>query len=98
MASIVTPGFAGSHDQRDYMMTRKSTSLVFLAFVFSLTGWQTLASSSQFDPSIDAFWMKFKAAVINADKAGVAQMTAFPVTMPYGVPPIRTRAQLLARY
>src|SRR5205823_5516717 len=76
----------------------KSTSLVFVAFVFSLTGWQTLASSSQVDPSIDAFWMKFKAAVINADKAGFAQMTAFPVTMPYGVPPIRTRAQLLARY
>jgi len=79
-------------------MMRKHTTFLFLALVFSLTGWQTLARSLQVDASIDAFWMKFKLAVINADKSGVAQMTAFPVTMPYGVPAIRTRAQLLARY
>lgn len=58
----------------------------------------TSARSVQTDTSVDAFWARFKVAVINSDKGGVAQMTQFPVTMSYGVPAIRTRAQLLARY
>jgi hypothetical protein len=50
------------------------------------------------DPSIQTFWATFKVAVTKGDKEAVASMTQFPVEMPYGVPPIRTRAQLLKRY
>lgn len=50
------------------------------------------------DPSIDSFWVKFKLAVANSDKSGVATMSQFPIEMPYGVPAIRNRRQLIRRY
>jgi hypothetical protein len=34
-----------------------------------------------------AFWQKFKSAVIAGDKAAVAEMTKFPLSMPYEVKP-----------
>jgi len=79
-------------------MIRKPTILIFVSTVLILVALQTSARSPQADISIDAFWARFKLAVINSDKSGVAQMTQFPVTMSYGVPAIRTRSQLLARY
>lgn len=78
-------------------MIRKATILL-ISTMLILFALQTAARSPQADTSIDAFWAKFKIAVINSDKGGVAQMTQFPVTMSYGVPAIRTRSQLLARY
>ena len=80
------------------MTIRKPTTLIFISTVLILLACQTPARAPQADTSIDTFWMKFKVAVINSDKGGVAQMTQFPVTMSYGVPAIRTRSQLLARY
>ena len=56
------------------------------------------ANAAQNDPSIDTFWMKFKAAVIKSDEEAVATMAQFPITMPYGVAAIRSKAQLLKRY
>lgn len=78
-------------------MIRKATILLISAMLI-LFVLQTSARPPQADTSIDTFWAKFKIAVINSDKGGVAQMTQFPVTMSYGVPAIRTRSQLLARY
>jgi len=80
------------------MMIRKPTTLISISIVLILLAWQTPARAPQADTSIDTFWMKFKVAVINSDKGGVARMAQFPVTMSYGVPAIRTRSQLLARY
>jgi hypothetical protein len=68
-------------------------SLIILISVLSVSG-----STFQTDPSIDAFWMKFKAAVIKSDKEAIATMVQFPITMSYGVPAIRTKAQLFKRY
>lgn|GEM_PF-703939 len=48
--------------------------------------------------AFDAFWPKFQAAVAQNDKAAVAAMTKFPLTMPYGVPAVKTKAQFLQRY
>jgi hypothetical protein len=31
-----------------------------------------------------AFWKKFRSEVIAGDKASVAEMTKFPLSMPYG--------------
>src|ERR1041385_6206191 len=76
---------------RSYI-TAAALSLVILA------GLSPHKAVAQNDPSIDSFWMKFKASVINGDKQAIATMVQFPITMPYGVPAIRTRAQLIKRY
>lgn len=78
-------------------MIRKAT-IILISTVVILFALQTSARPSQGNTSIDAFWARFKLAVINSDKGGVAQMTQFPVAMSYGVRAIRTKAQLLARY
>ena len=44
------------------------------------------------------FWQKFRSAVIAGDKAAVAEMTKFPVSMPYGVKAVKTKADFLRRY
>jgi hypothetical protein len=55
-----------------------------------------LSVSAQTD--FDAFWAKFKAAVISNDKAAVASMTKFPLAMPFGMKTVRTRAEFLKKY
>ena len=77
-------------------MTKKTIAgltLVVLVLSLSMTG-----KSVQRDPSIQTFWMKFKAAVIKGDKTAVAQMSQFPIELEYGVPNVKTSAQLLKRY
>ena len=58
----------------------------------------TTTKSFQGDPSIEAFWAQFKAAVIKGDKVAVGRMAQFPIEMPYGVKSVRTAAQLSRRY
>ena len=45
-----------------------------------------------------AFWKKFKSAVIAGDKATVAEMTRFPLSMSYGVKAVKNKEALLRRY
>src|SRR5205085_672030 len=45
-----------------------------------------------------AFWQEFKAAVSNHDVQAVARLSRFPIGMSYGVPGIKTKAQLTKRY
>src|SRR6266446_1110780 len=52
------------------------------------------AQSSDFS----AFWKEFKSAVIAGDKAKVAEMTKFPVSMPYSVKAVKNREDFLRRY
>jgi len=61
-------------------------------------GVQTSTVRAENDKSIDEFWTKFKTAVQKQDKASIATMSQFPIEMPYGVPKIRNRAQLIRRY
>lgn len=77
-------------------MIRKATA--GLALVLMALSLSTTARSFQGDPSIQTFWVKFKAAVIKGDKRAVAQMSDFPIEMSYGVPSIKTAAQLSKRY
>jgi hypothetical protein len=44
------------------------------------------------------FWKKFKSAVIAGDKATVADMTKFPVSMPYSVKAVKNKEDFLRRY
>jgi len=45
-----------------------------------------------------AFWKKFKAAVTAGDKAAVAEMTKFPLSMPYEVKAVKNKENFLRRY
>src|SRR5947208_4651061 len=45
-----------------------------------------------------AFWKKFRSAVIAGDKAAVAEMTKFPLSMPYLVKAIKNKEDFLGRY
>lgn len=87
----------GKRDSKRLKMGRtlklNLASLIILISVLSVGG-----TPFQTDPSIDTFWMKFRTAVIKSDKEAVATMVQFPITMPYGVPAIRSKAELLKRY
>jgi len=45
-----------------------------------------------------AFWKRFKSAVIAGDKAAVAEMTKFPLSMPYEVKAVKNKQEFLRRY
>lgn len=50
------------------------------------------------DVAVQVFWEKFKSAVILGDKETVANLSQFPIAMPYGYKNIKTKAQLLSRW
>ena len=47
---------------------------------------------------MNVFWEKFKAAVIKGDKETVAALSAFPISMSYGIPSVKNKAQLMRHY
>jgi hypothetical protein len=59
---------------------------------------ETVSNLAQSGDSITSFWEKFKAAVVNRDRAAVAALSQFPIAMPYGMSDIKTKAQLTRRY
>jgi hypothetical protein len=62
---------------------------LFVLFVFPNAFAQT---------GFSTFWQKFKPAVIAGDKAAVAEMTKFPLSMPYGVKAVKTKSDFVRRY
>ncbi len=58
-----------------------------------------LFSSTAFaQRDFSAFWKEFKSAVIAGDKAMVAVMTKFPLSMPYSVKAVKNKEDFLRRY
>jgi len=58
-----------------------------------------LSSSNAFAQSeFSTFWKNFRSAVIAGDKTTVAEMTKFPVSMPYGVKAVKNKEDFLHRY
>jgi hypothetical protein len=45
-----------------------------------------------------AFWKRFKSAVVAGDKAAVAEMTKFPLSMPYEIKAVKNKEDFLRRY
>jgi len=45
-----------------------------------------------------AFWHKFRSAVVAGDKATVAEMTKFPLSMPFGVKAVKNKLEFARRY
>jgi hypothetical protein len=50
------------------------------------------------ESDFSAFWKKFKFAVVAADKGTVAEMTKFPLSMPYEVKAVKNKENFLRRY
>ena len=48
--------------------------------------------------STDSFWQEFKTAVSKRDVETIARLSRFPISMSYGIPSIKTKAQLTKRY
>src|SRR6266496_4048430 len=58
-----------------------------------------LSSSNAFAQSeFSTFWKTFRSAVIAGDKAAVAEMTKFPLSMPYLVKAVKNKEDFLRRY
>jgi hypothetical protein len=68
--------------------------------VFSLAGILTLLLFSNAFAQTDfpAFWKKFKLAVTGGDKATVAEMTRFPLSMSYLEKAVKNKEDFLRRY
>ena len=45
-----------------------------------------------------AFWKKFRSTIIAGDKTAVAEMTKFPLSMPYRVKAVKNKDDFLRRY
>ena len=88
----------GKRDNRDDFKMRRIRKLNLASLIIVLGVLSVRGTAFQTDPSIDTFWIKFKTAVIKSDKEAIATMIQFPITMPYGIPAIRTKPQLLKRY
>jgi hypothetical protein len=46
----------------------------------------------------DTFWQEFKTAVTNKDVDAIASLSRFPLGMSYGIPTVKTKADLRKRY
>jgi len=58
-----------------------------------------LSFSNAFAESdFSAFWKKFKAGVAAGDNAAVAEMTKFPLSMPYEIKAVKNKENFLRRY
>jgi hypothetical protein len=66
----------------------------WLAGVLILLSFPNAFAESDFP----AFWKKFKTVVAAGDKATVAEMTKFPLSMPYLVKAVKNKEVFLRRY
>ena len=58
----------------------------------------SLSPSAFAESDFSAFWKGFKSAVTAGDKAKVAEMTKFPLSMPYEVKAVKNKESFLRRY
>jgi hypothetical protein len=73
---------------------RVVSAQIWLVGVLILLSFPNAFAESDFS----AFWQKFKSAVIGGDKAMVADMTKFPLSMPYEVKAVKNKEGFSRRY
>jgi hypothetical protein len=66
----------------------------WLAGVLILLSFPNAFAESDFS----TFWREFKSAIIAGDKSKVAEMTKFPLSMPYLVKAVKNKEDFLRRY
>lgn len=69
-----------------------------LSLVLLLTGTSWAVSGNQAANSFETFWQSFTTSISKHDGEGVARLSRFPIEMSYGIPSIKTKAQLIKRY
>jgi len=69
-----------------------------LALVLLLAGTSLATRSKQAADPLETFWQAFRTAVTKRDVETVARLSRFPIEMSYGIPSIKTKAQLNKRY
>jgi hypothetical protein len=82
---------AGIRACQPWRLIRRLTWLVGIVILL-------LCPNAFAESDFSAFWHKFKPAVIAGDKAIVADMTKFPLSMPYEVKAVKNKEGFLRRY
>lgn len=72
--------------------------IITLSLVLLLAGTSLATRLNQTNNSFQTFWETFKTAVAKHDVETIARLSKFPIGMSYGIPSIRTKAQLTRRY
>jgi hypothetical protein len=91
MRSSELRSLASIHAYRPWRVNRGHT---LLAGILILLLFPSAFAQSDFS----TFWKKFKSAVITGDKAMAAEMTKFPLSMPYGVKAVKNNEDFQRRY
>ena len=77
-----------------FVSLRMISARTWLAGVLILLSFPNAFAESDFS----TFWKKFRSAVSAGDKATVAEMTKFPLSMPYLVKAVKNKEDFLRRY
>ena len=81
-------------NSNSFVLIRTVCAPTWLAGVLILLSFPTAFAESDFS----SFWKTFKAAVIAGNKATVAEMTKFPLSMPYEVKAVKNKEEFSRRY
>src|SRR2546421_8162650 len=92
--NIVIKGTVRTSELNSFASIRVIRAQTWLAGVLILLSFPNAFAESDFS----AFWKRFKSAVIAGDKAMVAEMTKFPLSMPYLVKAVKNKEDFLRRY
>jgi aminopeptidase N len=90
----VVKGTVKASEVNSYVSIPVLKAQTWLAAVVILLSFTNAFAESEFS----TFWQKFKSAIIAGDKAAVAEMTKFPLSMPYGVKAVKNKENFLGRY
>lgn len=91
MKSVTTFSFALIRACRPWRVIRGQTWLVAILILL-------LFPNAFAQSDFSTFWKKFRSAVIAGDKSTVAEMTKFPMSMPYLQKVVKNKQEFLRRY
>ena len=83
-----------SRGRNSVVFTGAIRAQTWLAGILILLPFSNAFAESDFS----AFWKTFKSAVVAGDKAKVAEITKFPLSMPYGIKAVKNKEGFSRRY
>jgi len=90
----VIKGTMKASELKSFVSIRVIRTQTWLAGVLILLSFSHAFAESDFS----TFWKKFRSAVIAGEKATVAEMTKFPLSMPYGAKAVKNKEGFSRRY
>jgi len=90
----VIKGTVKASELNSFVSVRVIGAQTWLAGALILLSFPNAFAESDFS----IFWQKFKFAVVAGNKAKVAEMTKFPLSMPYGVKAVKSKGDFSRRY